>query len=88
MKNIFDDIRIKYEKPIRLYCDNNFAINIEHNLKHNKTKHIKIDQHFIKEKLESGLITNYRTHPFRGFSWWMCFKWVSPQNDFKFLLAR
>ena len=57
MKNIFDDIRIKYEKPIRLYCDNNFAINIEHNLKHNKTKHIKIDQHFIKEKLESGLIT-------------------------------
>ena len=42
---------------MRLYCDNKFAISIAHNpLQHDRTKHIEIDRHFIKEKLDSGLI--------------------------------
>ena len=42
---------------MKLYCDNKSAINIAHNpIQHDITKHIEIDQHFIKEKLESGLI--------------------------------
>ena len=33
------------------------AINIAHNLvQHDRTKHIKIDRHFIKENLNSGTI--------------------------------
>lgn len=42
---------------MRLYCDNKAAINIAHNsVQHDQTKHIKINRHFIKEKLDSGLI--------------------------------
>ena len=36
---------------------NKSAINIAHNpIQHDKTKHIEIDRHFIKEKLEEGLV--------------------------------
>lgn len=42
---------------MELYCDNKLAINIEHNpIEHDRTKHIKVGRHFIKEKLDSGLI--------------------------------
>ena len=42
---------------MRLYCDNKSAISITHNpIQHDRTKHVKIDRHFIKEKLENGLI--------------------------------
>ncbi|XP_020593135.1 uncharacterized protein LOC110033481 [Phalaenopsis equestris] len=40
---------------LQLFCDNKAAINIAHNLvQHNRAKHIKIDQYFINEKLNSG----------------------------------
>lgn len=43
---------------MRLYCYNKSAINIAHNsVQHDKTKHIEIDRHFTKEKLEEGLKT-------------------------------
>ncbi|RDX84430.1 Copia protein, partial [Mucuna pruriens] len=39
------------------FCCHNLAINIVHNsVQHDRTKHIEIDRHFIKEKLDSGLI--------------------------------
>ena len=57
MKNILEDLKIRWSGPMRLYCDNKSAINIAHNpVQHDRTKHIEIDRHFIKEKLESGLI--------------------------------
>ncbi|RDY02251.1 Copia protein, partial [Mucuna pruriens] len=57
MKIILDDLKVNYEGPIKLFCDNNSAISIAHNpVQHDKTKHIEIDRHFIKEKLDSGLI--------------------------------
>ena len=42
---------------MKLYCDNKSAINIAHNpIQHDRIKHIEIDMHFIKEKLEEGLV--------------------------------
>ena len=42
---------------MKLYYDNKSAINIAHNpIQHDRTKHIEVDRHFIKEKLEEGLI--------------------------------
>ena len=57
LKIILEDLKIKWDQPMRLYSDNKFAIGIAHNLvQYNCMKHIEIDKHFIKEKLDSGLI--------------------------------
>ncbi|WJZ80505.1 hypothetical protein VitviT2T_000420 [Vitis vinifera] len=57
LKIILDDLRNKWDGPMKLYCDNKSAINIAHNpIQHDRTKHIEIDRHFIKEKLEEGVV--------------------------------
>lgn len=40
-----------------LCCDNKAAITIVHNpIQHDRTKHVEIDRHFIKEKMTEGVI--------------------------------
>lgn len=57
MKTNIDDFKVKWEGTMKLYCDNNSAINIAYNLvRHDRTKHVKVDIYFIKEKLHNGLI--------------------------------
>lgn len=50
---------------MRLYCDNKAAINLLNNLIfHDRTKHVEINSHFIKEEIDSKeLILPYiKTH--------------------------
>ena len=48
---------MKWEGTMKLYCDNKLAINIAHNpVQHDRTKHIEINRHFIKENLEARII--------------------------------
>ncbi|CAL2268192.1 unnamed protein product [Prunus armeniaca] len=57
LKILFRDLRITIQGPMRLFCDNKAAISIAHNpVQHDRTKHIEIDRHSIKEKLSQGLI--------------------------------
>ncbi|XP_038688701.1 uncharacterized protein LOC119987869 [Tripterygium wilfordii] len=57
LKGIMCDLGIIEDGPSQLYCDNKASINITHNpVQHDWTKHIEIDQHFIKEKLVDGEI--------------------------------
>ncbi|RDY09229.1 Copia protein, partial [Mucuna pruriens] len=57
MKIILNDFKVKYEGPIKFFCDNKLAISIAHNpFQPNRTKHIDIDKHSIKQKLNSGLV--------------------------------
>ena len=51
------DLCQDFEVPMKLFCDNKAAISIANNLvQHNRTKHMEIDRHFIKEKLDDGSI--------------------------------
>ena len=57
IKNILKDLRIDYAKPMNLKCDNKAAIEITQNLvQHDRTKHVEVDRHFIKEKLDEKII--------------------------------
>ena len=56
-KIIIEDLKVQWSKPMKLYYDNKSTIIITQNLvQHDRTKHIEIDMHFIKEKLDNGLI--------------------------------
>ena len=57
LRNLLNDLGIKPKATMKLYCDNKLAIDIAHNpVQHDQTKHVEIDKHFIKEKLEAGII--------------------------------
>ena len=43
--------------PLKLYCDNQAAINLVNNpVHHDRTKHVGIDRHFIKDNLDAGVL--------------------------------
>ena len=57
LKRVLEELKRPVSLPMKLYCDNKAAINIAHNpVHHDRTKHVEVDRHFIKEKIESGLI--------------------------------
>ena len=57
LKQVLVELKRPNEVPMKLYCDNKAAISIAHNpIQNYRTKHIKIDRPFIKEKLEEGAI--------------------------------
>lgn len=57
MKQVLKDLKIQCESLMKLFCDNKSTINIAYNrVQHDRIKHIEIDQHFIKEKLDIILI--------------------------------
>ena len=57
LQKLLEELHITVEFPIKLYCDNKAVISISHNpVQHDKTKHIEVDKHFIKENIEKGTI--------------------------------
>ena len=57
LRNLMTDLGFKPEYAMNLYCDNKAAIDIAHNpVQHDRTKHVEVDRHFIKEKLETEII--------------------------------
>lgn len=54
---ILEDLKTEWDELMKLYCDNKSTMSIAHNLvQHDRTKYIKMDRHFINEKLDSGMI--------------------------------
>ena len=57
LKRVLRELRILVGKPTRMFCNNQFSKSIAKTLiHHNKTKHVEIDRHFIKEKIDEGII--------------------------------
>ncbi|XP_034678880.1 uncharacterized protein LOC117909087 [Vitis riparia] len=56
LNRLLEELRVPLKHPMVLYCDNQAAISIAKNLvHHDQTKHVEIDRHFIKEKIEEGV---------------------------------
>lgn len=57
LKLVLEDLKLDWEVPMMLFSDNKLAISIENNpVQHDCTKHIEVDRHFIKQKLEGIII--------------------------------
>lgn len=57
LKTLLHEIGFEEQTPMSLYCDNKLAINISHNsIQHDLTKHVEVNQHFIRENILCGLI--------------------------------
>lgn len=58
LKKIITELGFQDPQSINTLCDNQSAISIAKNtVQHDITKHDEIDRHFIKKKIESGLIS-------------------------------
>ncbi|KAL5725033.1 Beta-galactosidase 8 [Ranunculus cassubicifolius] len=55
IRNLLKELGVPVKEPINLYCDNQAASHIAHNpVFHERTKHIEVDCHFIREKIQNG----------------------------------
>ncbi|KAK2975560.1 hypothetical protein RJ640_011573 [Escallonia rubra] len=57
LKRLLEELKITCEGSIKVFCDNQASINIAKNpVHHDRTKNVEIDRHFIREKIEGGII--------------------------------
>ena len=57
IKQIVQNLGLRYPEPMVMHCDNKVAIAIVNNpIQHDRTKHVEVDRHFIKDYLNQGII--------------------------------
>ena len=57
LRKLLTELGFTLTRSCELYCDNQAAINIlENPVQHDRTKHVEVNRHFIKEKLEAHVI--------------------------------
>lgn len=55
---LLKELGAQVELPMELHCENKAALQIASNpMYHERTKHIEIDCHFIRDRLQEGMIT-------------------------------
>nr|GEY44032.1 Gag-Pol polyprotein [Tanacetum cinerariifolium] len=86
MRTQLTDYGFHFEK-IPMYCDSKVAIVISCNpVQHSRTKHIDVRYHFIKEKVENGIVELF----FVGTEYQLAdlFTKALPEERFKYLVKR
>ncbi|KAL3515855.1 hypothetical protein ACH5RR_022757 [Cinchona calisaya] len=54
LRYLLRDLHIEHHEPIKLFCDNQAAMNIAANpVYHERTKHIELDCHMIRERIQN-----------------------------------
>jgi hypothetical protein len=57
IKQLLEDMKFTYSEPTQMYCDNQAARHIASNpVFHERTKHIEVDCHFVREKVQARII--------------------------------
>lgn len=57
IRNLLHDLGIHLPKATVVYCDNISAVYLSSNpVQHQRTKHIEIDLHFVRERVSLGLV--------------------------------
>ena len=58
LKQLLQELRFEKDGQMTFVCDNQVALHIASNpVFHERTKHIEVDYHFIREKIVSGCMT-------------------------------
>ena len=58
LKHLLQELRFGKDEQMKLICDNQVVLHISSNLVfHERTKHIEMDCHFIREKIAPGCMT-------------------------------
>jgi len=57
LRSLLTEVGFPPDSAMNLFCDNKAAIDISHNpIQHDRTKHVEVDRHFIKQNLEERII--------------------------------
>lgn len=57
LRMLLVEVEFPFKGSMNLYCDNKTSINIAHDsVQHDRTKHVEVDCHFIKDHLRKGNI--------------------------------
>ncbi|KAI7758828.1 hypothetical protein LZL87_014417 [Fusarium oxysporum] len=57
IRSFLEELGEPLTKPIKIFTDNKSAARIAHNAEfHNRTKHIRIHHHFVRDAISDGLI--------------------------------
>jgi hypothetical protein len=58
LRRLLGHLQVEFDSPTILHCDNQAAIHLASNpVFHERTKHIEVDCHFIREFVSKGVIS-------------------------------